>query len=171
MRHLSELIQRLRTLASRKQLERDLDDELGFHLAMREAELRQEGLTAEDARNMARRRFGNRALLRERTRHVWLFSSVETWLQDIRFARRTLRRSPGFTLVAVSTLAVGVGMTTAMFTLVDALVLRPVPFRDPEQLALVYMGGPTGGRVTVAPPGTTRTSVVAVAVSGGPRRA
>ena len=77
MRHLSELIQRLRTLASRKQLERDLDDELGFHLAMREAELRQEGLTAEDARNMARRRFGNRALLRERTRHVWLFSSVE----------------------------------------------------------------------------------------------
>ncbi|RPI56825.1 MAG: hypothetical protein EHM55_03970, partial [Acidobacteria bacterium] len=148
---LSELMRRLRALTRRRRLDRDLDDELAFHLAMREEEHRRDGLIPEEARAMARRQFGNPALLREETRDVWLFSSIESWLQDLRFAFRTHRRSPGFTLVAVLTLALGIGVATSMFTLIDALVLRPVPFPRPDDLALVFMGGPTGGRATVAP--------------------
>jgi putative ABC transport system permease protein len=80
-----------------------------------------------------------------------VFPSFESWLQDIRFAVRSLRRSVGFASVAVLTLALAVGVTTAMFTLLDALILRPVPFRAPEELSLIYMGGRTGGRTFVAP--------------------
>jgi hypothetical protein len=100
---------------------------------------------------MARRRFGNPALLKEQTRDAWLFSSFESWLQDVRFAVRSLRRSLGFASVAVLTLALAIGVTTAMFTLLDALVLRPVPFHTPDELSLIYMGGRTGGRTFVAP--------------------
>src|SRR5688572_27409881 len=146
-----ELYRRLRALVLRRKLERDLDDELAFHMAMREAEHREAGLNAADAAIAARRRFGNPALLKEQTRDAWLFASLESWLQDVRFAVRSLRRSLGFASVAVLTLALAVGVTTAMFTLLDALVLRPIPFRAPEDLSFVYMGSRTGGRGTVAP--------------------
>src|ERR1041385_9072488 len=71
--------------------------------------------------------------------------------QDVRHAARTLAARPGFTLAAVGMLALGIGIATAMFTVVDSLVLRPVPFRDPEQLAHVWMGNDHGGRTLVAP--------------------
>jgi predicted permease len=151
MRALGELYRRLVAIVRRRQLERDLNDELAFHIAMREAEHRDAGLTAADAAIAARRRFGNPALAREQTRDAWLFSSFESWLQDVRFAVRSLRRSLGFASVAVLTLALAIGVTTAMFTLLDALILRPVPFRAPHELSLVYMGGRTGGRTFVAP--------------------
>jgi predicted permease len=151
MRPLGELFRRLRAIVLRRRLERDLDDELAFHLAMRQAELRETGLTTNEADITSRRRFGNPALLKEQTRDAWLFPSIEALSQDIRFAVRSLLRSPGFALVAVLTLALGIGITTAMFTLVDSLVLRPVPFRGPDDLASIYMGGPTGGRTTLAP--------------------
>lgn len=76
---------------------------------------------------------------------------LENWLQDLRFGGRSLLRAPGFTVVAVLTLALGIGITTAMFTIVDALVLRPVPFRAPDELAFIFMGHEHGGRTTVAP--------------------
>lgn len=151
MRLLGELYRRLLALFRRRRLDRDLDDELAFHMAMREAEHREAGLPAEEAELRARRQFGNTAVLKEQTRDAWMFPSCESWLQDLRFAGRSLRRSPGFTLVAVLTLGLGVGITTAMFTLVDALILRPVPFRAPDELAFVYMGTNRGGRGTVAP--------------------
>lgn len=146
-----EPYRRLRAMILRRRLERDLDDELAFHMAMREADHREAGLSASDAAMAARRRFGNLAVLKEQTRDAWLFASLESWLQDVRFASRSLRRSLGFASVAVLTLALAVGVTTAMFTLLDALVLRPVPFRAPHELSFIYMGGPTGGRTTVAP--------------------
>jgi predicted permease len=151
MRLAGEFLRRLRAIALRTRLERDLDDELAFHLAMREAEHRQAGLAPDEARLTARRQFGNPVLLKEQTRDAWLFAVVETLSQDVRFALRSLRRAPGFTLLAVLTLGLGIGVTTAMFTLLDALVLRPVPFHQPDDLASIYMGGPTGGRATVAP--------------------
>ncbi len=151
MRWLGELYRRLLVLVRRRRLERDLDDEIAFHLSMREAEHRRSGLTPREATITARRQFGNPTNLKEETRDAWLFSSFESWLQDVRFAGRSLRRSPGFALVAVLTLALAVGVTTAMFTLLDALILRPVPFRAPDDLSFIYMGTRTGGRGTVAP--------------------
>src|SRR5687768_5802413 len=70
---------------------------------------------------------------------------------DVRYAGRSLLRRPGAGAVAIVMLGLGIGITTAMFTIVDALILRPVPFRDPDQLAFVYMGSERGGRTTVAP--------------------
>jgi putative ABC transport system permease protein len=151
MRSLAAWLRRLMALTSRQQLERDLDDELAFHLAMREAEHREAGLTASEAALAARRQFGNAAALKEQTRDAWLFSSFESWMQDVRFAARSLRRSLGFASVAVLTLALAIGVTTAMFTLLDALILRPVPFRAPDELSFIYMGTKNGGRGTVAP--------------------
>ena len=136
--------------AARPRLER----RAAFHLAMREAEHRQSGSTAlEEAEQTARRQFGNPTLLKEQTRDAWVFPVLRHGCEDIRFAGRSLRRSPGFTLVAVLTLGLSVGMTTAMFTLVDALILRPIPFRAPGRLAFIFMGVPNrGGRsITVAP--------------------
>src|SRR5687768_10868114 len=151
MRLLGEFLKRLRALLLRRRLERDLDEELAFHLAMREAEHVQEGLAPDEARLAARRQFGNPILLKEKTRDAWLFPSIEALSQDIRFALRSLQRAPGFALVAVLTLALGIGATTAMFTVVDALVLRPVPFHNPDDLAYLYMGTNRGGRGMVAP--------------------
>ena len=151
MRRFSELYRRLRAMMLRRKLEHDLDEELAFHIAMREAEHLRHGSTVRDAEINARRQFGNATLLKEQARDAWVFPSFESWLQDIRFAVRSLRRSLGFSSVAVLTLALAVGVTTAMFTLIDALVLRPAPFRAPDELALIYMGSRTGGRTTVAP--------------------
>jgi hypothetical protein len=138
---------RVSALIRRRRLERDLDDEVAFHLTMREVEHREAGLGVDDARLTTRRQFGSTAVLMDQTRDVWAFTS----LQDLRFAGRTLRRSLGFTTVVVFTLAPAIGITTAMFTLADALLLRPVPFRAPAELAFIYMGDEHGGRTTVAP--------------------
>jgi putative ABC transport system permease protein len=141
-----ELYRRLFALVRRQRLERDLDDEIAFHVAMREAEHRRSGLTPHEASISPRRQFGNATNLKEQARDAWAFSSFESWLEDMRFAGRSLRRSPGFALVAALTLGLAIGVTTAMFTLLDALILRAVPFRAPDDLSLIYMGSRTGGR-------------------------
>jgi putative ABC transport system permease protein len=148
---LRELGRRLLAPLRRRRLERDLEDEIAFHIAMRETEYRQSGVTPEEAELAARRRFGNVPLVKEETRDTWSFPSVESVRQDVRFAARSLLRAPGFTLLVVLTVALAIGITTAMFTLVDALILRPVPFRAPDELAFVYMGNERGGRTFVAP--------------------
>jgi predicted permease len=89
--------------------------------------------------------------MKQQMRDAWSVPWFESLLRDVRFGTRTLRRSPGFTVIAVLTLAVGIGITTAMFAILDALVLRPVPFRAPDQLALISMGDDHGSRGVVAP--------------------
>src|SRR5215831_1637692 len=138
MRQLSSIWHRLAALAGRRRLDQDLDDELAFHLAMREADLRANGLSERDARDAARRRFGNMTFLKEETRDMWLFRSVETVRQDVRFALRTLRKSPAFTIVAVLALAIGIGGNTAIFSLMDAVRARALPYRDPERLVVLW---------------------------------
>jgi putative ABC transport system permease protein len=134
----SSMWHRLVALVQRRRLERDLEDEVAFHLAMREADLRADGVPDPAAREMARRRFGNVTYLKEQTRDMWLFPSLESISQDVRFALRTLRKSPGFTLVAVLALAIGIGGNTAIFSLVDAVRARALPYQEPERLVQLW---------------------------------
>src|SRR5919112_1916240 len=99
---------RLRALVRRRRLERDLDEEIAFHISMREADYRAEGIGAEDARLAARRRFGNIGQIKEQTREMWIFPSIESVRHDVRYALRTLRRSPAFSAVAIVVLALGI---------------------------------------------------------------
>jgi predicted permease len=138
MNELLALWHRLTALFRRRRLERDLDDELAFHLAMREADYRHGGVPQVDAQYAARRRFGNVASLKEQCRDMWTFHPLETLSQDVRFALRTLRKSPGFTVVAVAALAIGIGGNTAIFSLIDAVRSRALPYKDPDALVQLW---------------------------------
>lgn len=112
----------------------ELDDELAFHLAERTDDLIAGGMSEREARIEARRRFGNYTLQKERARDMDIATAVESALADLRYGLRQLRRSPGFTAVAVLSLALGIGANTAIFQLIDAIRLRSLPVRAPAQL-------------------------------------
>jgi macrolide transport system ATP-binding/permease protein len=130
---------RIKAVFRRRQLDRDLDDELQFHRAMREQKLAESGVPAEEARYAARREFGNATRTKEINREMWTFPFLETLWQDTGYGLRQLRRNPGFTAVAVLTLALGIGANTAIFTLIDGALFRPLPgIEDPAQLVSLF---------------------------------
>ena len=115
----------------------DLDRELRSDIELEEEEQRERGVKAEEARYAARRALGNTTLIREHTHEAWGWAPVERLWQDIRHSVRRLRRSIGFATTTILILAVGIGATTAIFSLVDAVLLRPFPFPEPERLVWV----------------------------------
>lgn len=125
---------RIKALSRRGQLDRDLEDELRFHLAMREQSLAGQGLPADEACYAAKRQFGNEAQTKELNRDLWTFGPLETFGRDIQFGLRQLRRRPSFTVVAVLTLALGIGATSAIFSYINAWVIKPLPYPHSERL-------------------------------------
>ena len=131
-------VRRVRALWKRDQLSNELDEELQFHIAMREEMNAREGMPAQQARLDAQRRFGNASLIKERTREIDIMTLGETVLQDVEFAIRLLLKHPGFTTLAVVGLAVGIGVNTAVFTAYKAVMLQPLDAKDPRQLVSLY---------------------------------
>ena len=128
---------RMKALFRRRQLERDLDEELAFHLAMREEKKRAAGMAAADARYSARREFGNATRVKEICREMWSFASLETFWRDLRYGARALAKNPGFTVVAVLAIALGIGVNTGIFSVLNGVALRLLPIPRAEQIVSV----------------------------------
>lgn len=148
---MSSFFRRLRARLKYRHFAAELKDELDVHRAMAEDEWRASGETPGDVRRRAARQLGNVTLARESARGIWLAPWLESVWQDVRYAVQTLAIHRGFMLTATAMLALGIGITTAMFTIVDALVFRPAPFREPDRLALVLMGNDRGVRNSAVP--------------------
>jgi predicted permease len=140
MSWISRLVGSLR----KSKLEDNLDDELQFHIEMRTREFIAAGIEPDEARHRARRLFGNQLLLKERTRDLDTIGWLDTLWQDLRYAGRLVRKSPAFAAVVVITLALGIGANTAIFTLINAVMLQNLPVKDPGQLVLFYDGIDSG---------------------------
>lgn len=135
---------RMRTLFTRRRMDRELAEELDFHQAMLRQRLLRQGTPPAEVDQAARQAFGNGARWHERLRELWQFQTLENFLRDLGFSLRLLKKSPGFTAVALLTLALGVGANTAVFSLINGLLLRPLPVAHSEQLAVLRIeeGGP-----------------------------
>jgi hypothetical protein len=110
----------------RRAIYNDLAEEMRLHLAERTEQLMREGMSRKEAEQAARRAFGNRTVIEERSREVWQWPTLESIWADVRYGMRMLKKSPGFTAVAVATLALGIGANAVVFSLVDSLVLKPM---------------------------------------------
>jgi len=139
-------VNRLNTLWSRltyfphgRRFDDDLQEEIRFHIEARADELERSGMNRAEALATARRAFGSHLRMREQSRDPWRFRWLDDALLDLRYALRMLRRTPVFTLTALGTLALGIGANTAIFSIIDAAILRPLPYPNPDRLVEVYV--------------------------------
>ena len=137
---MTSLIRRLWYRMTQTRHDADLAEEIETHRQLRQAQLEREGLSPADAALASRRALGNLTLAREDAREVWTFAWIEHAWQDLALAVRGLRHSKTFTLVAVGTLALGIGANTALFSIFNSLLLRELPVREPARLVILDQG-------------------------------
>ncbi|MGA7313200.1 MAG: ABC transporter permease [Silvibacterium sp.] len=146
MSFAGEFRRRLTMLLHRDRFQRELDEEMRLHLELRRQQQIASGLTPEAAHRSAQRRFGNMTRIKERSHMAWGWDWLETFLQDAGYGLRSMLRTPAITVVALMSLALGIGANTAIFSFLDAMMLRSLPVRDPQQL--VKLGVEDWGGIT-----------------------
>ena len=137
---LGELLRRIGALLRRRQLSAELEEEMRLHLELLQEEKVRNGTAPEQARGAARRQFGNTTLMKEESQLAWGWEWLEQFAQDASYGVRTMLRSPGITMVALLSLALGIGANTAIFSLIDALMLRSLPVKSPQELVIFGSG-------------------------------
>ena len=132
----------LSRLVSKSRRYNDISVSIQEHIDERIDELMEEGMSREEAERMARRDFGNVTLIQERSREVWQWQKLESLLVDMKHVCRRLGRSPGFAITVVLTLAIGIGANTAVFSVLNSVLIRPLPYPDPQQLVSLHLNAP-----------------------------
>ena len=139
-----------RALGGRRGLAEDLAEEIAANLEIAREDQIARGMTAERAQFQARKQFGNPRVVQELAREAWMFPRFETFLQDLRYGFRGIAQAPAYSLIVVLTLALGIGANTAIFSVVQAVLLKPLPFPDPERLVFLEESFPKGDGISVS---------------------